>query len=479
MVFQAIPQFSRTWLAVGSWRGLLSGAYSVYLMCIVMAILLHRSQWLSTLSMLGACYAGGMMAVQMLWRSRLSHLSRIVLLSVLLGLTVLHWGYAALYVVHGAVLAAYMMRLVTERNYTQVSQAALIVALPGVLIGLNAWAYGGSDAEKHVWNAIDGSAIALGLWLHAQVDKERLTNIVVRVLPVVLLVSIVYMLRLALRQDLRGSNIYLFGFLVADSESFKSPHTSMYGACCVVLAVFVWHNTHYKWARLLMPGVVLAGLYYVAVEAWRPVWLGLVCAFAAVAIVNIRSGRQKISKIFWAFLLVQGVLLATDFASYRTGWTNLIKYAAQEERMQIWTRTWTAIAQGPTRELWIGHGFGTFRSACQDGVCLGANGPTLVEHSPHNIFLDTLFSSGVLGLTASLVWFAIVFRFFIQTAGRAVHFGAVDAALAIMVILTCVSGLNFPLLDHKYVFPMALMCSLTWYSTAASGTPTATTTFAT
>jgi O-antigen ligase len=322
-----------------------------------------------------------------------------------------------------------------------------------------------SASDMYVWNAIDASALALGLWLHAQIEREILAKIAMRLLPLLLVLAVAYVLQLDIQQDLRGSRLYLFGVLVADGEPFKSPHTSMYAACCIVLALCFWQHSASKLAKLWMPGVILASLYYVAIESWRPVWVGLVCAFGIVLLVKIRAGSKKVHKILVTFLLVQVGLLATDFAGYRTRWLDLLMHAAQEERVQIWVRTWTAITQAQAHEQWVGHGLGSFRAACSGKVCLGSNGGALVEHSPHNIFLDTLFSSGILGLIATLLWLAIVFRHFWIAAIKTEQFGLADSGLAILVILTVVCGLNFPLLSYIFVFPLALISGLVWFDT--------------
>ena len=176
----------------------------------------------------------------------------------------------------------------------------------------------------------------------------------------------------------------------------------------IYIALIVFSNKH-RW--YLYVGLILA-LFGVLVAQGRGVYVGLVATFICLGIYKIVS--QKISaKGIMVTLVIALSAIAT--ASFTVGpsmmhrindipksierFTNGDIETGNEKRLVWWSAGLNRSVSSPTKFL-FGHGLGSTKSIAHQEVKLNTT-------HPHNVFVQTLFEGGLVGLVLLLALLSI------------------------------------------------------------------------
>ena len=137
----------------------------------------------------------------------------------------------------------------------------------------------------------------------------------------------------------------------------------------------------------------------------RPAWLGLL--FSLFSILLFLHSKQKLQAVI-AVTAVVLILSITNAGSFLDRSKNLIMNLSREERVTIWTDTWTMQKDSSIGEWLVGHGIDSFE---EDFKLYSTYHKKQMDfNSPHNYFLEILYISGFLGLISFLVMFGVIYQ---------------------------------------------------------------------
>ena len=162
-------------------------------------------------------------------------------------------------------------------------------------------------------------------------------------------------------------------------------------------------------------------------------------------------------------LLLQAGLFTANVAHYGDRVTELAKNISTEERTIVWKDAWNMQKSSAAANWVYGHGLDAFLIDFQNYPTTYKTYLKFMKYrnfsSPHNILLDVLYSSGILGCLLIIIFYYRLYRYFIIIT----HNDKMNQAFACTVMagltVTLVSnGLNHGTFTMMNIFPMAFIC---------------------
>ena len=191
------------------------------------------------------------------------------------------------------------------------------------------------------------------------------------------------------------------------SGLFSNVHyQAMYSVMTLPLGVYVMIHSRTFMIRLVMALTILGNLWLLLETRSRPGYLALLCS-AWVVIPFVKSGLRW--KVIILTVSVPLLLYLGNIANFSTRVDEFLAHFAQEERWTIWTETVRLQKQSTETEWLFGHGFGAFFHDFRAFALLHEDMSTFL--SPHNFFMEILYSHGVLGLlVVTLAYGSFIYR---------------------------------------------------------------------
>jgi hypothetical protein len=137
----------------------------------------------------------------------------------------------------------------------------------------------------------------------------------------------------------------------------------------------------------------------------RPGFLALLAS--SLVIIPFLSSRNR-GLALAAILLVPGALYVADGFGFAARINDLAIHFFHEERLAIWRETLAMQSKSSWAEWWFGHGLGQF---FRDYQAVSSFHQERHEDyfSPHNYFLDLLYSHGIVGLILFLIAYGLFY----------------------------------------------------------------------
>ena len=293
------------------------------------------------------------------------------------------------------VVAALGWRHLLKTRNDAVKTLYLVIAFPLAFTILHLLATANLDIVKDVRQLWAAAFIALGVWFlarHYLVFMHRyLQPMLVGVLLIYTLLQVFYLLVLSRPYGTTSNPHYL----------------ALYSCIALPLSFFLICRIK-GWLRGLLLLTCLALAYLVLTTSSRPAWIALIVSTCLT--VFLLRDRQRV-KAMLAILLIPAMLFLTNLSGFGSRMSDLIENINHEERVVIWQDSWRMQTEATPVSWLIGHGIGSFRADFQNY----SNYHGQVEFSsPHNIFLDVLYSSGLIGLVLLIIFCSMLYSGFIR-----------------------------------------------------------------
>lgn len=328
------------------------------------------------------------------------------------------------------------------KNNRFVKLALKIAILPGALLFLNYLATGHLNYKgysRNIFNAYGIVIITVVLALH---DQVRLTDWSKK-LAKFLITSFTIIQLLALQ------------FHWGDYGTTKNPHfLALYSAICLCVSLFFYFQSNsklrifYIFQSLILLGIVLF-------TSSRPVWIGMI--LSTVFVLQYLK-KENWLKYTTAFVVVQLLLIYTDIYQYKSRFYELITHITTEERVVIWQDAWLLQKSSDLSSWLFGHGLNSFFN---DFKAVSHYHIVQDYKSPHNLILEMLYTTGVIGLLVVFTFYFLLFKkwsFYKSNDPERSHLASL--VLIITTISLILNGLNFPFTSTSSIYPVAFITGM-------------------
>jgi O-Antigen ligase len=328
------------------------------------------------------------------------------------------------------------------KNHPFVKLALKLAILPGALLLLNYIATGHlnyKDYSRNIFNAYGLAIITAALAFH---DQARLTDWGTK-LAKLLTTSYTIIQLLAIQ--------YHWG----DYGTTKNPHfLALYAAICLCVSLFFYFRSKSKFRIFyIVQACILLGI--VLFTSSRPVWIGLILSTGFVVQYLKKENWLKYATVFVA---VQLLLIYTDLYHYRSRFYELITHITTEERVMIWQDAWV-LQKGSDFASWFyGHGLNSFLN---DFKVVSRYHVIYDVKSPHNLFLEILYTTGVVGVSVVFAFYYLLYRnWLFYKCNNSQHSHLASVILIITTVSLILNGLNFPFASTSSIYPVAFITGL-------------------
>jgi O-antigen ligase len=155
-----------------------------------------------------------------------------------------------------------------------------------------------------------------------------------------------------------------------------------------------------RWIFIL----ALAGDFWLLMKTQsRPGFLALLAG--ALATVPFLPARHRLIAL-GATLLIPAALYFTGIFGFAARINDLATNFVREERLTIWRETLGMLSDNSVSEWWFGHGLGQYY---WDYQAISSFHRIEDYSSPHNFFLDLLYSHGITGLALFMLAYGLFF----------------------------------------------------------------------
>lgn len=388
--------------------------------------------------------------------------SLIILLVILI--SILYINYQESVYVGFVSLALYLIAQVATKNLTAFKEMLCIIALPFSIIALSAVTTSSFAFGELAWNAWDAMFIVLAIWSIAKHDSMWLAQLAPKFVISMLFIYTPLIMQIPVQKYrmlhlVQAEKITILNFITLNTSQFiDAYHLAIYCALMLIIAIYYFFLVN-RLLKLILIIIIFTLSYYVLMTSWRPIWLGL--AISSLFLFVLFDKRQRLLLIA-AMLLLQVMLFTTNVGNYGGRLIELAKNINTEERNYIWRDAWKMQMHSPVKNWIIGHGIDSFKNDFKPYSNYITPGITF--ESPHNVVLEVLYSSGLLGL-----FFVTCFYYFLVTyLFKIARFDQKNKILAcvLLILLTTtqiINGLNFQFLMRYNVFPLAFICGTLLY----------------
>jgi O-antigen ligase len=206
-----------------------------------------------------------------------------------------------------------------------------------------------------------------------------------------------------------------------------------------------------RWIFLL----ALAGDFWLLMRTHsRPGYLALLAAAAVTVPFLPLRFRLAASAVI---LLVPAALYFSGLFDFAARIDDLVTHFAQEERPVIWGETWRLLKDGSWSEWWFGHGLGQFFGDYQSVSSFHYKED---YSSPHNYFLELLYSHGIIGLILFVVAWGLFCIRLAAAISASREKGQREFGMLLLSVTTAQLVLGFltlPFFSRHNLYPLSLV----------------------
>lgn len=238
----------------------------------------------------------------------------------------------------------------------------------------------------------------------------------------------------------------------------RNPHyLALYASLGLPLAIYCAFTMR-NWYRYIM--VPVAGLlgYFVLHASSRPAWLALI--LTALGMLFFIKNKNRYTTLL-LILVIPLVLFFTNLAGFGDRVSDLAKNISTEERVAIWREAWKMQTASEVRQWFWGHGLDSYEDDFKNYF---KHERGVYFHSPHNSFLEILYTSGIAGLMACVWLYYWIYSRLWRMAKDASSQGRVAVLLiSIATINFLFIMLTIPFISHYNIYTLAFVIGMIFY----------------
>ena len=218
-----------------------------------------------------------------------------------------------------------------------------------------------------------------------------------------------------------------------------------------IIYYFFWVTT--SWHKFLFALIVIMDADLLLQTGSRPAFLGLIVGTFFIFIFLVKGRYKWFGMILTCLILV--ALYLTDYGNFASRIQDLIVNLAEEERIQLWTKSWNKLKDNSLLTWIFGHGIGWSPINYTKGPNFKV---TFV--SSHSHFLEIVYLNGIIGFVLIFGGLALLFALIVNAARQ-------NQNRKIRLLLTCLiivflswlihCGLTFPFYSKYSLYPLAFI----------------------
>jgi len=238
----------------------------------------------------------------------------------------------------------------------------------------------------------------------------------------------------------------------------KNPHyLALYSALGIPAALYLIITMQRRWRLILVP--ILLSLASFVLDSWsRPAWIALIST-GLLVLLFLDNKKRLLSGLL--ILIIPIMLFLSNLGGFGDRLTDLALNISKEERVVIWQDAWKMQKSSHLTQWLVGHGLDSYEKDFRSFSTLH----DLVDfNSPHNSFMDVLYTSGLLGLGLCLWLYYWVYSNLFQRAKT--NWDQRRISILLMAIFTINSlfiMITIPFFAHYNILVLALIVGLMLY----------------
>jgi hypothetical protein len=218
-----------------------------------------------------------------------------------------------------------------------------------------------------------------------------------------------------------------------------------------IIYYFFWITT--GWRKFLFALITVMDVDLLLHTGSRPAFLGIIVGTFLVFIFFVK-GRYKWFGII-SICLILFALYVTDYADFASRIQHQIVNITDEERIQLWTKSWNKLKENSLMTWIFGHGIGWFPIQYSNGSI-----SEITFVFPHSYFLEIVYLNGLIGVILIFGGLAVLFASIVNEARR-------NQNRKIRLLLKCLiivflswfihCGLTFPFYSKYSLYPLSFI----------------------
>jgi O-antigen ligase len=423
---------------------------------------------------------------------------------VVLLVQLININYAPLLYINIVILMAYLLLLCLHNDLAKVKIVFCIFAIPLFFTLLNMLSVQSLTLSPYARNAWDAAYIAAGIWVISYKNPDWIAKHGSKLIYATLFICTLILIQLPISRVVFLKPIHILGFQLSMGTQIFSTFISIFAAAAFMLAVYFLIKSSWQ-LKIISLAILVSLSLFILYVSWRPLWLGLIIGLGFSIYFCYKQKRRY---IIGGIILLQIMLLITNFANFRDRMAALVTHSSSDERAVIWQDAWKMQLTSPDEKWLIGHGLMSFyedfksysRFNLQPAsihtpeatpprlwvysqtlndylidfrIYSGYIKPKKIDpaiakpvsfRSPHNLLLDILYTSGLLGLIFIGGFYFFITRLLVKLS-RINNQSCLLACLTLSALIcnTIVNGLNFPFFLPYNLIPLAFICGTTLY----------------
>lgn len=344
----------------------------------------------------------------------------------------------------------------TERiDRTNNLQLAAIVLLPLILNLLHMTTQGCLCTNEDTWTMWYGCFIVLGIWLLTQYHSATIAKYAKNLFTALLFIYVFLLAQIPDKSMHLADPFHFFGLSLGYEYRVNTFYLAIYAAMALVFTVYLFFSA----GKLLKAAYIVMALvlaYFILISSWRPIWLGLI--FGSLFTLLLVKKPMRLKLIF-GMIVVQGLLFTSNIGNYADRFIDLAHKISTEERTIIWQDAWQMQTQSTPQQWLYGHGLNSFVVDFKQFSKFHQE-KNINFRSPHNVVLDVLYVSGILGLLfITLVIYYLFFQLIKITRNDKNNAKLACAMLCALTVSLVANGLNHGLFTRISFYPLCFIFS--------------------
>lgn len=243
---------------------------------------------------------------------------------------------------------------------------------------------------------------------------------------------------------------------------FSNPHyLALYALMALGLLIYLI-DFYRGWRGWLLGAVLVLDVLLLILSRSLPAWLGLVAG--ALVLLPYAPCRKAVTILALSLLPLVGMHLSgwIDLSDgMKTAWI----YLASDERWVLWREFWILQQESTGWQWLLGHGFGQFLNDYMPVSSFHAQRvePHFDFASPHNYFLELLYSHGFIGVLLLCLGYGLWLWGLIRGINHSVTEDQRRQGMLLLSLITAQAALGFftmPFFARHNLFPVSVLLGI-------------------
>lgn len=340
------------------------------------------------------------------------------------------------------IIIGYFVWQLKKKNYHFLKFSLKLAVLPASLILLNYFATGEFRYKHYPKNIILAYGVLISIIMlqthnveKVKIDASRLVKVIIFFYTICQILALTY-----------GWSEY---------GTTTNPHfLGIYSAICfsVSLFYFLRGKTPFRYIYLSLALILILIILY---TSSRPLWIGMILS---MGFLFFYMDKRSLIKFLLLFITSQLLLVGMNTFNYGSRLYELAENIQTEERVYVWHDAWELQIKSPPKAWLVGNGLNSFHEAYKPYAKLRGY---KAFRSAHNLILEMLYISGILGLLIIAILYSHLYRQWLYIRKKSIEFSYLAGlVLIIMTFSLVLNGLNFPFCSSTSIYPVAFIVGL-------------------